>query len=159
MAQAVLAQAQQAPVARVASSPVGHSVPTTPPAMGAHESCILSLLQTETGPSPYSRSPSAPPFFGGFMGPMPPVSLGAAALGGRSDPRHPGVEVLLGAPPQIDVRPDLAAAMNTGAPAPTPVSAGASTAVGRERHHSPSGLPPQGGAFSRGGGAMSTVWV
>jgi len=100
--------------------------------MGAHESSLLSLLQTETGPSPHSRSPSLPPYFGHFLAPVPVFGLGGAPLPGP-EPWRPGSEVLLGTPPLIEVRPDLARYVGAGALAPVPAGAGGVAAAGEEQ--------------------------
>mmetsp|Transcript_10973 Transcript_10973/g.22697 ORF Transcript_10973/g.22697 Transcript_10973/m.22697 type:complete len:126 (-) Transcript_10973:24-401(-) len=84
--------------------------------MGAHESSLM-LLQTGagTGPSPHSRPPSAPLYFGHFA---MPAGVASAASGSPEPWRSPGSEVLLGAPPLVDLRPDIGAFMASGTATP-----------------------------------------
>eukprot|EP00416_Gambierdiscus_australes_P045174 CAMPEP_0171108140 /NCGR_PEP_ID=MMETSP0766_2-20121228/68240_1 /TAXON_ID=439317 /ORGANISM="Gambierdiscus australes, Strain CAWD 149" /LENGTH=122 /DNA_ID=CAMNT_0011569581 /DNA_START=36 /DNA_END=404 /DNA_ORIENTATION=+ len=122
--------------------------------MGAQES-FLSLLQTDaaTGPSPWSRPPSAPPFFGPFVAGVSALGPPMPRFSPVPQPAGPGSEVLVGAPPQISLRPDL-----MGEPAmPGPTFSSAEPAGSWSRHLG--GLGPQLGMsqHSRNGEEVAEI--
>mmetsp|Transcript_69464 Transcript_69464/g.214891 ORF Transcript_69464/g.214891 Transcript_69464/m.214891 type:complete len:128 (+) Transcript_69464:70-453(+) len=127
--------------------------------MGAQES-HMSLLQT--GPSPHSRPPTSPPYFGHFVTPAAGAARPGAEHIGVPGPWSPSSEVLLGAPPRIDLRPELAA---PGGPAPVlppgDFGGGSGASADVEAPGLPHlGLGPQlGSSIASGGSAAAQIWM